>query len=74
MSSLTVHPVLRSKADADPGALLLERLGRSLDQLGLPIRARHEILCTAAELLWRPAPGAPPPAPARPPGRTWPSV
>ncbi len=46
------------RADADRGALLLERLGRSLDQLGLPIGARHEILCAAAELLWRPAPGS----------------
>jgi streptomycin 6-kinase len=44
--------------DATRGALLLERLGRSLDQFGLPVRARHEILCAAAALLWRPAPGA----------------
>jgi streptomycin 6-kinase len=44
--------------DVTRGALLLERLGRSLDQLGLPVRARHEILCAAAGLLWRPAPGA----------------
>jgi streptomycin 6-kinase len=44
--------------DLARGALLLERLGRSLDQFGLPVRARHEILCAAAALLWRPAPGA----------------
>lgn len=44
--------------DVARGALLLERLGRSLDQFGLPVRARHEILCAAAGLLWRPAPGA----------------
>ena len=43
--------------DADRGALLLERLGRSLDQLGLDIATRHEILCAAAERVWRPAPG-----------------
>jgi streptomycin 6-kinase len=44
--------------DVTRGALLLERLGRSLDQFGLPVRARHEILCAAAALLWRPAPRA----------------
>lgn len=43
--------------DVTRGALLLERLGRSLDQLALPIRARHEILCAAAARVWRPAPG-----------------
>jgi streptomycin 6-kinase len=36
--------------DLARGALLLERLGRSLDQFGLPVRARHEILCAAAAL------------------------
>ena len=44
--------------DARPGALLLERLGPSLSRLGLGIRERHEILCAAAEALWRPAPDA----------------
>jgi streptomycin 6-kinase len=39
------------------GALLLERLGKSLHQLGLPIRRRHEILCATAARVWRPAPG-----------------
>jgi streptomycin 6-kinase len=42
--------------DAARGALLLERLGRSLHQLGLPIRKRHEILCATAMRVWRPAP------------------
>jgi streptomycin 6-kinase len=43
--------------DEGLGALLIERLGRSLDQLGLPIGQRHEILCAAAERIWRPATG-----------------
>jgi streptomycin 6-kinase len=45
------------RSDEGLGALLLERLGRSLDQLGLPIGRRHEILCAAAERIWRPATG-----------------
>lgn len=45
------------RADAGRNALLLERLGRSLHQLGLPIRRRHEILCATAARIWRPAPG-----------------
>jgi streptomycin 6-kinase len=45
------------RADEARGALLLERLGRSLSELALPIRQRHEILCSAAEQVWRPAPG-----------------
>ena len=45
------------RSDEGLGALLLERLGRSLDQLGLPIGQRHEILCAAAARVWRPAPG-----------------
>lgn len=44
------------REDAVRGALLLERLGRSLYQLGLPIRRRHEILCSTATRVWRPAP------------------
>lgn len=36
------------REDAARGALLLERLGRSLHQLALPIAQRHEILCSAA--------------------------
>jgi streptomycin 6-kinase len=43
--------------DAVHGALLLERLGRSLYELKLPIRRRHEILCATAARVWRPAPG-----------------
>ncbi len=45
------------QADAGRGALLLERLGRSLYQLAVPIRRRHEILCSTAARVWRPAPG-----------------
>jgi streptomycin 6-kinase len=45
------------RADAARGALLLERLGRSLYELGLPIQRRHEILCTTATQVWRPALG-----------------
>jgi streptomycin 6-kinase len=45
------------REDATRGALLIERLGRSLHELGLPIARRHEILCAAAERVWRPAPG-----------------
>jgi streptomycin 6-kinase len=44
------------RADETRGALLLERLGRSLHELALPIGRRHEILCQAAERVWRPAP------------------
>jgi streptomycin 6-kinase len=39
-------------------ALLLERLGPSLFQLGLPVERRLEILCATAEQVWRPAEGA----------------
>jgi len=42
--------------DAARGALLLERLGRSLYELALPVRRRHEILCATAARVWRPAP------------------
>jgi streptomycin 6-kinase len=41
--------------DPSRGALLLERLGRPLSELGLPPRARHEILVAAASRVWRPA-------------------
>jgi streptomycin 6-kinase len=46
------------RADEERGALLLERLGRPLHQLGLPLARRHEILCATAERVWRPAPGS----------------
>jgi streptomycin 6-kinase len=42
--------------DVSRGALLLERLGRPLYELGLPVRRRHEILVSAARQIWRPAP------------------
>lgn len=42
--------------DLDRGALLLERLGPSLFDLALPIGRRHELLCDAAQRVWRPAP------------------
>lgn len=45
------------RADPARGALLLERLGRSLDQLGMPIGRRHEILSATARRIWRPAAG-----------------
>ncbi len=37
------------------GAMLLERLGRTLYDLDLPTRRRHEIMSSAAADLWRPA-------------------
>ena len=45
------------RADETRGALLLERLGRPLEQLALPLVRRHEILCATAARVWRPAPG-----------------
>jgi streptomycin 6-kinase len=45
------------RADVGRGALLLEHLGRSLYELGLPVQTRHEILCATATRVWRPAPG-----------------
>jgi streptomycin 6-kinase len=44
--------------DLERDALLLERLGPSLFQLGLPLEKRHEILCATAARLWRPAAGS----------------
>jgi streptomycin 6-kinase len=44
------------RADEARGALLLERLGRPLHQLGLPLAQRLDILCTTASRLWRPVP------------------
>lgn len=43
--------------DRSRGALLLARLGRSMAQLEVPVRRRHELLCEAARRVWRPAPG-----------------
>ena len=45
------------RADEAKGALLLERLGRSLHDIAPPIEQRHEILCAAAARIWRPALG-----------------
>ncbi len=42
--------------DADRGALLMERLGRPMFELGLPLSRRLEILCATAARIWRPAP------------------
>jgi streptomycin 6-kinase len=44
--------------DVARGALLVERLGRPLSELRLPIRRRHEILVAAAARIWRPAAGS----------------
>jgi streptomycin 6-kinase len=41
--------------DEPRGALLLERLGRSLYELALPLAQRLEILCSTALRVWRPA-------------------
>lgn len=45
-------------SDPDRSALLLDRLGPSLFDLGVPIGRRLEIMCALASRLWRPAPGA----------------
>lgn len=42
--------------DADRGALLMERLGRPMFELDLPLSRRLEILCATAARIWRPAP------------------
>jgi streptomycin 6-kinase len=47
------------RSDAARGALLIERLGRSMSELALPIEQRHQILCSAAARVWRPASGCP---------------
>ncbi len=44
------------RADVARSALLLERLGPSMYELALPLAQRHELLCSAAQRLWRPAP------------------
>jgi streptomycin 6-kinase len=45
------------RGDASRGALLLERLGPSMHDLGLPIAQRHDLLADVAACVWRPAPG-----------------
>lgn len=42
--------------DPEVGAMLLERLGPALYELGLPTGRRHNILCDTATKFWRPAP------------------
>ncbi|MEV8321040.1 aminoglycoside phosphotransferase family protein [Streptomyces sp. NPDC059900] len=42
--------------DAGRGALLMERLGRPMSELGLPLARRLEILCGTTARIWRPAP------------------
>ncbi len=42
--------------DLERDAMLLERLGRSLFELDVPIATRHDILVAAAARIWRPAP------------------
>jgi streptomycin 6-kinase len=42
--------------DADRGALLMERLGRPMYELGLPLSQRLEILSATAARMWRRAP------------------
>src|SRR5258708_11708751 len=44
--------------DASRGALLLERLGPSLYELGRPLAQRLEILVATAATAWRPAAGS----------------
>jgi streptomycin 6-kinase len=48
-------PVLY-RYDPDRGALLMERLGRPMYDLGLPLGRRLKILCAAAARIWRSAP------------------
>lgn len=48
---------VRLLRDDEPrGALLLERLGRPLQELALPLRRGHEILHATAARIWRSAP------------------
>lgn len=46
--------VLLLGADMDRRALLLERLGPSMYDLGVPRRRRHELLLDAVQQVWRP--------------------
>jgi len=45
--------------DLSRGAMLIERLGARLGESGLPAPRRREILCAAAERLWRLVPDSP---------------
>jgi streptomycin 6-kinase len=42
--------------DANRRALLMERLGRPMYELNLPLSQRLELLCATAKRVWRPAP------------------
>ena len=44
------------RSDPARGALLMERLGRPMFELGLPLSRRLDILCATAARMWRPAP------------------
>ena len=44
------------REDPTRDALLLERLGRPLADLGLPLARRHEILCSTMARMWRRVP------------------
>lgn len=46
------------REDAARGALLLERLGPSMFELGLPFAERFPVLADTAARIWRPAPDA----------------
>ena len=46
------------RADESRDALLLERLGPSMADVGVPYEQRLEILAGLAQRMWRPAPGA----------------
>ena len=47
------------RSDLSRGAMLIERLGARLGDSGLPAPQRREILCAAAERLWRIVPDSP---------------
>jgi streptomycin 6-kinase len=42
--------------DVERGALLLERLGPSMSEVGLPLARRLDVLCDTVARVWRPAP------------------
>jgi streptomycin 6-kinase len=44
-------------SDESRNVLVLERLGRCLHDLAMPIGQRHAILCATAQKMWRPAAG-----------------
>ena len=50
------------RSDEKRGAMLIERLGRSLSELGLTLEQRLGVLCDAAQQVWRPAHDSPLPS------------